>query len=202
MVDSGATQSFIRSSFVIRIGWIPEPLASPLALRWADGKKPSAGALTHGVHVLLALREDPALGADTPVKLFVTHTGRHVLILGKPWLITMNPNIDWAKRTLTLPPTCSPSPSVVAVAVEAAALAHTPGWLTGLEELLLNTAEAGVHDQDDHDSTVNLSSLPSHYKDYADVFSKADAAKLPPHWPHDLSINLKPGTHPPFGPLY
>ena len=47
-----------------------------------------------------------------------------------------------------------------------------------------------------------MSKIPAEYQDYADVFSKVEADKLPDHRPYDLSIPLQEGTTPPFGPVY
>jgi hypothetical protein len=44
--------------------------------------------------------------------------------------------------------------------------------------------------------------VPEQYHDYADVFSKTESKKLPPHRPYDHSIDLEEGTTPPFGPIY
>lgn len=44
--------------------------------------------------------------------------------------------------------------------------------------------------------------LPEKYSDYADVFSKQEADKLPPHRPYDHAIPLVDGTTAPFGPVY
>ena len=48
----------------------------------------------------------------------------------------------------------------------------------------------------------NLSSVPPEYHNYADVFSKAKASKLPPHHDYDLKIDLEEGTSLPLGTLY
>lgn len=48
----------------------------------------------------------------------------------------------------------------------------------------------------------DLSSIPSEYHDYADVFSKQQANSLPPHRQFDLQIVLEEGTSPPLGPIY
>jgi hypothetical protein len=44
--------------------------------------------------------------------------------------------------------------------------------------------------------------LPPHLLEFLDVFSHKDADTLPPHRDCDHNIELKPGTAPPFGPLY
>ena len=44
--------------------------------------------------------------------------------------------------------------------------------------------------------------VPEQYHDYADVFSEAAAASLPPHRPYDHTIDLEEGATPPYGPIY
>ena len=44
--------------------------------------------------------------------------------------------------------------------------------------------------------------VPAAYQDYADVFSSAEAAYLPPHRPYDHTIDLEEGATPPYGPIY
>ena len=56
---------------------------------------------------------------------------------------------------------------------------------------------SGVETEAD-DSTF----VPPEYHDYLDVFSKAEADKLPPHRPFDHHITLQDGKTPPFGPIY
>ena len=51
-------------------------------------------------------------------------------------------------------------------------------------------------------SSVNLTSLPEEYHNFADVFSKSKAGKLAEHRPYNLKITLDKGTVPPFGPIY
>ena len=49
---------------------------------------------------------------------------------------------------------------------------------------------------------MDLSSIPSEYHDYPDVFSKSKADNSPPHRPYDLKINLEEGTSPPLSLIY
>ena len=44
-------------------------------------------------------------------------------------------------------------------------------------------------------------SISPKYKDYKHVFSEEEARKLPPHGPHNHSIETE-GREPPYGPLY
>ena len=48
----------------------------------------------------------------------------------------------------------------------------------------------------------DLSSIPPEYHEFADLFSKKEADKLPAHRPYDHAIPLEPKRAPPFGPIY
>ena len=49
---------------------------------------------------------------------------------------------------------------------------------------------------------VDMTKIPTEYHDFADLFSKKEAEKLPPHRSYDHTIPLEPGAVPPFGPIY
>ena len=44
--------------------------------------------------------------------------------------------------------------------------------------------------------------LPIKYQEFADVFVKVKASKLPDHRLYDCPIDLQPGKEPPWGPIY
>ena len=48
----------------------------------------------------------------------------------------------------------------------------------------------------------DLSSLPSEFCDFADIFSRKAGTSLPKHRPFDFEIELEEGKKPPFGPIY
>src|SRR6202165_3009498 len=48
----------------------------------------------------------------------------------------------------------------------------------------------------------DLSNIPPEYHEFAELFSKREAEKLPPHRPYDHEIPLIPGAKPPFGTIY
>jgi hypothetical protein len=55
-----------------------------------------------------------------------------------------------------------------------------------------------------HESQPHMQAieLPACLRPFFDVFSAANAKKLAPHRDIDLAIELKPGTEPPYGPIY
>ena len=52
------------------------------------------------------------------------------------------------------------------------------------------------------DAIPDLSTVPEEYRDFADVFSKAKASVLAPHWEYDLKIELEEGANLPPSRLY
>jgi RNase H-like domain found in reverse transcriptase/Reverse transcriptase (RNA-dependent DNA polymerase)/Integrase zinc binding domain/Chromo (CHRromatin Organisation MOdifier) domain/Retroviral aspartyl protease len=50
--------------------------------------------------------------------------------------------------------------------------------------------------------SLDLTTVPEKYKQFLDVFSKGMAETLPEHRTYDCTIDLEPGSQPPFGPIY
>jgi hypothetical protein len=55
--------------------------------------------------------------------------------------------------------------------------------------------------EDDKKPDIHTIVLPEYYN-YLKIFKKANANKLPPHYPSDHTILLMDRFKPPFGPLY
>ena len=96
MADCGATASFIDSTFAQLHGLKFIPMQHPCDLTVADGRTVSSGAITHTVHIAIAL------GAHREVlKLFVTTLGQYPVVLDLPWLRKHDPHIRFHKNTVT-----------------------------------------------------------------------------------------------------
>jgi hypothetical protein len=65
-----------------------------------------------------------------------------------------------------------------------------------------STAYADTNHQDPESWDLGLDLLPEEYKEFADVFSRKEADKLPPHRHYDHRIPIPEGSVPPFGPMY
>jgi hypothetical protein len=57
-------------------------------------------------------------------------------------------------------------------------------------------------DLESEESEPLPSHIPAEYHDFANVFSKKKADKLPARRPYNHCINIEPGTTPPYGPVY
>ncbi|KAI2652567.1 Transposon Tf2-9 polyprotein [Labeo rohita] len=105
------------------------------------------------------------------IKFYVTKIPSPAIILGHPWLVTHDPLISWTSRRII----------------------H---WGATCQELCLR-ARAGTCSGESEALDVDREAIPVQYRDLAEVFSRRSAARLPPHRPYDLAIDLVPGAVPP-----
>src|SRR5215469_2061728 len=139
------------------------------------------------------------------------------MALGYDWLSQRNPLIDWRAGTITFPadtqtkkevtdtPTPAlPSPCIphieIVSAAAFAALAEDAVCIGSVSEFAEPARSA--KETTTSDEEMLPSHIPSCYHDFANIFSKIKADKLPPHRPYDHSIELEPGSTVPFGPIY
>ncbi len=119
------------------------------------------------------------------------------LILGYPWLMVVNPNIDWAARTWTYRTKEVPVEIMSAEDCMSAVLggcaAHIimPRRIAEGETMALFGATA-----------EEPTRLPAYLEDFADVFSEEKAAVLQDLEQAQHAIELEPGKQPPFKPMY
>jgi hypothetical protein len=99
VIDSGASGTFISESFVKEHKITTHRLKEPFRVNNADGTNSRKGSITHYCVLTMKIDQRTMRG-----KFNVHKLGRHDLILlGIPWLKAMNPVINWAEETLTLP---------------------------------------------------------------------------------------------------
>ena len=130
-------------------------------------------------------------GTTTPTTFYVTPLDPTTpLVLGHSWLTCYNPSIDWVMSCVSFP---SENPDRIR-----------------LSEASVSTPVEATRQLQEHQSSLqppSISSLsnsksvtlPSEYADYADVFDKGKADRLPPHRSFDLKITLD-GPQPPPSP--
>ena len=75
--------------------------------------------------------------------------------------------------------------------------------LPGMQQFMLNLKDISARASSTSQSAPpDLSSIPEEYHNFADVFDKAKANMLAPHWPYDLKINLEEDATPPLRQMY
>jgi len=197
----------------------------PIELKLIDGT--SNSIITQAIDLSFRF----PTGETMTITFFVTPLDSSCpLVLGYNWLTRYNPLIDWAlgsitfrpdlldtsTPTLTSPvasstlsttqeppaPTSGAKPPHISI-IGAAAFARArqlPGvqcFSLSLSDIALSGRSASVSTDD-----PDLSTIPTEYHDFADVFSKSKADTLAPHRPYDLKIDLEDGASPPIGPMY
>ena len=87
LVDSGTTDNFIHPKFVKRLHVGMQELECPMKIWNINGTTNQAGRLMHFVDLLVQTK-----GQEKKMRFLVTDLGVEDVILGYPWLSTLNLN--------------------------------------------------------------------------------------------------------------
>ncbi|PIL32324.1 hypothetical protein GSI_05570 [Ganoderma sinense ZZ0214-1] len=90
MIDSGATSLFASKRFVRKHNVFKHPLGREIPLYNIDGLHNRAGGITHFVRLQVVMGDYAEWR-----EFLVTDLGPEDIILGLPWLRSVNPEIDW-----------------------------------------------------------------------------------------------------------
>ena len=107
LLDSGATGLFMNKKFMEKNGFRMEELERPVKVMNVDGTHNKGGDITHKVTCNIYYK-----GHRERAKFDVCNLGRMEVILGMPWLVAHNPEINWEKGEVKLtryPPWCGKS---------------------------------------------------------------------------------------------
>ncbi len=172
LIDSGAEGNFLDSDLAYRLRLPVIALSQPIAVHALNGL--SLPSITHSTGPLRLVTS----GNHTEtIQFLLTDTPITPVVLGHPWLVLHNPHFNWSQSSIL-------------------------SWSEGCHATCLLSACPSVSCSVFQDEHMDLSNVPSEYRDLKGVFSKSRAASLPPHRPYDCAIDLLPGTSPPKGKLY
>ena len=104
LLDSGATGLFMDMTFVREKGFKMERIKNPLLVKNVDGTVNVGGAITYQVECNMFFK-----GHVERVRMDMCNLGKTEVILGMPWLVAHNPEIDWEKGEVKMtrcPPIC------------------------------------------------------------------------------------------------
>ena len=102
LVDSGATGNFIDLGLLSLANFPLKCLPQPIGAFNVDGTPNRRGTILWKACTRIVLPH----GSDN-LDLMVVSLGRKQIILGMPWLRSINPRIDWKSNTLSFPKTAN-----------------------------------------------------------------------------------------------
>ncbi|KAL0167369.1 hypothetical protein M9458_039213, partial [Cirrhinus mrigala] len=173
MIDSGAALNTIDRAVVEKYQ-IPVQPCIPIKIKTIDDALIGDG-ITHQTKTLTL---KVGLLHHESISFYVVDSPKHEAILGFPWLSIHDPNISWYHGELTHWSTfCQKN---------CFSVKPQPCYATTVESPI----------------THKTVTIPSCYNDLLEVFSKTEAAQLPPHRPWDCAIDLLPNAMPPKSKVY
>lgn len=99
MVDGGATSCFVDQAFVEKFNIPLRTKTKPEVLKVVDGRESQAGMVTHEVDLLMLYKTH-----EEYIVFQVTKLADYPIILGKSWLNTHDPLIQYSTNTLDFDP--------------------------------------------------------------------------------------------------
>jgi len=175
LLDSGATDLFMDITFAKEKGFKMEKLKRPLLVRNVDGTVNAGGAITHQVECNMFFK-----GHVERARMDVCNLGKTELILGMPWLVAYNPEIDWEKGEVKM----TRCPSICGRRKQ------------GVEEKKVRKTEK------DEDEEVLKRLVPQKFWKWKKVFGKRESERMPAQKVWDYAIELKEGFTPRKGKVY
>lgn len=198
MLDSGASRDFISRRLVSQLG-LATSKAARTSVVLADGSVNMSARQCRAIQI--------NIGSYTTTRdLLLTDLQQYDVILGKPWLTSVNPDIDWACNTVSIAGTQLTAKQSSASATVSVMSAHQMAKTLGRNayaECFLGSIKhvepepatpSAMRPPTDQNAAFNQK-LYKLLDAKADVFKEPTA--LPPHRSLDHKIDLVPGAKPP-----
>lgn len=200
LLDSGCTKTSIDASFVRRKRLLTRPTMEKRPVYNADGTL--NGHIKEVAYLELEVRDaDGALHRELYEFPVVNLGGKHDVFIGYDWLQKHNPLIDWTDHELVFarcPAECgmredryTPVRSLAEYsrAVQVGDYPADPRIAEHVRAYQSLATEIAMKTESERDSAE----VPTEYRDFADVFAKAEFDRLPERKPWDHAIELYPG---------
>ena len=166
---------FMDTTFAKEKGFKMEKLKKPLLVRNVDRTTNMEGAITHQVECNMFFK-----GHVERARMDIYNLGKTELILGMPWLVAHNPEIDWEKgevKMMHCPPICRKRKQ------------------EGKEMKVRKTEK-------DKDKEVLRKLVPRRFWKWKKVFGKKESERMPVRKTWDHAIELNEGFTPRKGKIY
>ena len=174
LLDSGATGLFMDTTFAKEKGFKIERMKNPLLVKNVDGTVNVGGAIMYQVECNMFFK-----GHVERVRMDVCNLGKTEVILGMPWLVAHNPEIDWEKGEVKItrcPPIC------------------------GKRKQEEKKEVKRIEKNEDEETLRKL--VPKRFWKWKKVFGKRESEKMPVQKAWDHTIELKEGFTTKKGKVY
>jgi len=175
LLDSGATGLFMDTTFAREKGFKIEKMKYSLLVKNMDGTVNVGEAITHQVECNMFFK-----GHIERVRMDVCNLGKTEVILGMPWLVAHNPEIDWEKGEVKMtrcPPICRKKKQ---------------------EE---RKKEVKKIEKNKNEETLRKL-VPKRFWKWKKIFGKRESERMPVRKAWDHAIELKKGFIPKKGKVY
>jgi len=175
LLDSSVTDLFMDTTFAKEKGFKMEKLKKSLLVRNVDGTTNAGGAIMHQVECNMFFK-----GHMERARMDICNLGKTELILGMPWLVAYNPEIDWEKgevKMMHCPHICGKRKQ------------------EGKEKKVRKTEK-------DEDEEVLRKLVSRRFWKWKKVFGKKESERIPVQKTWDHAIELKEGFMPRKGKVY
>ena len=198
LVDSGATDSFIKPAFAKRMGIGLKELDAPKKIWNIDNTENKAGLITHCADLDVQTK-----GTHKTMRFLITDTGNEDIVLGYPWLAAYEPQINWQHAVIkedaypVVLRTTHPERRGVTIAfapTESAEFSDDEKR-QAIRELYTewNEVRARTTATDlaiEAQQYTSATAIPEEYADFAKVFSEEESHRFPPPRPWDHAIEF------------
>uniref|UniRef100_A0A9J7Y295 Gypsy retrotransposon integrase-like protein 1 n=1 Tax=Cyprinus carpio carpio TaxID=630221 RepID=A0A9J7Y295_CYPCA len=207
-VDFGAARNFMDFKMAQSLAIHPVTLQEPLNITAVDGSPLGSGRVSECTPPFqLKVGNHQEL-----IQFLLIHTPKLPIILGFPWLTAHNPNIDWSRGVVTEWGThCQLSDTAFCCPPELKSVQESMSGNPKSNSIFRLKAPSVEVMAIPRIEPVTIKPplyppepfrVPPEYMDLLEVFSKVQAATLPPHRSYDCAIELMPVTCPPRGRLF
>lgn len=174
LIDSGSALNLIHQDLVTTFN-IPVLQCDPPIKVNAVNNKPIGSGITQQTQ---PMKMQVGLFHRETITFYVIDSPCHEIILGYPWLSVHDPVISW----------------------QSGEIKHWSQFC--FSKCLNNVISKPCLTTSIESPECKPVTIPSHYQDLQEVFSKTKATQLPPHRPWDCAIDLLPNAMPPKSKVY
>ena len=183
LLDCGATGLFMSKNLAQKGGYKLMKLGQPLQVRNVDGTGNSGGVITNEVEVNMFYK-----GHVERVRIDVCELGKIDVILGMPWLVVHNPEIDWEKgevRMMRCPPLCGKTVRIKGKKETREDEKKIVRWAVNEKK------DWGREEEIEADHRKVEEMVPKRFHKWLKVFGKVESERMPVRkvWDHAIDLN-------------